>query len=134
MTTFQKRILTASLLAPLIMGSIFFTPPWFFNVGLALVLLLATWEWARLMDLKTHRSRISLVFLMAAVFLLIPYVSLILVLGLVFVFWLLSLYLIFCYPRYSDLWSKNWVLLFFFGAHFCGLLVPTGCFAVRVCA
>ena len=48
----KTRILTALVLGPTILAVVFFTPPWFFRLATALLLLTGCWEFRRLANLK----------------------------------------------------------------------------------
>ena len=57
-----QRIITASVLAPLVVLAIFFLPHVYFSLVWGIVMLIAAWEWANLADVKTALGK--LVFLL----------------------------------------------------------------------
>jgi len=54
----RQRVITASALALVFLGTLFYMPWFVFSVAIGLVLLVAAWEWANLSGLKTVLSRI----------------------------------------------------------------------------
>ena len=57
-----QRVITASVLAPLVVLAIFFLPHVYFSLVWGIVMLIAAWEWANLADVKTTLGK--LVFLL----------------------------------------------------------------------
>jgi phosphatidate cytidylyltransferase len=64
----RQRVLTALLLAPLVILLILFSPTSLFAVMLAVAFLAATWEWSRLAGMKNRVNRGILVGFAAVVF------------------------------------------------------------------
>jgi len=66
-----QRVITASILAPLVVCAIFLLPHAYFSLLWAVILLIAAWEWANLADVKTVLGKVVflLVMLIPMVFL-----------------------------------------------------------------
>jgi phosphatidate cytidylyltransferase len=64
----RQRVLTALLLAPLVILLILLLPTGVFALSLALAFLAAAWEWARLAGMKSHTTRGVLLAFAAALF------------------------------------------------------------------
>ncbi|RLA26143.1 MAG: phosphatidate cytidylyltransferase [Gammaproteobacteria bacterium] len=59
-----QRIITASVLAPLVVLAIFFLPHVYFALIWGIVLLIAAWEWANLADVKSVIAKILFLFVL----------------------------------------------------------------------
>lgn len=57
-----QRIITASVLAPLVVLAIFMLPHAYFSLVWGVVLLFAAWEWANLADVKSVLGKIAFLF------------------------------------------------------------------------
>ncbi|VAW93375.1 Phosphatidate cytidylyltransferase [hydrothermal vent metagenome] len=99
----KLRILTAVILAPLVILAIFKLPNMYFTIFTAIIFLLASWEWARLIGLKTVVSQaayIAFITIMMLVGLLVVapnYNLLLLILGIAFIVWLMMFYYVLGY-------------------------------------
>lgn len=99
----KLRILTAVILAPLVILAIFKLPNTYFTLFTGFIFVLAAWEWARLIGLKTVLSQaIYIAFIMAlmaaGLFVIAPnYNLLLLLLGLSFIVWLMMFYYVLGY-------------------------------------
>lgn len=71
LTSLQQRILTASLLAPLAVYAVLALPTPYLALTLGLLLLIAAWEWSRLVGLTTGPQRLAYVLLLALVLFLL---------------------------------------------------------------
>jgi len=118
----KQRILTAVILAPLAIGAIFYLPLPIFGAVLLSIMAIGAWEWGPLMGFATKSRRLSFVIasiaLIAAIWLLLPPASLWLekgvlqqnalyILWLSVVWWLVSAFLTFVYPRCSGFWANR---------------------------
>ena len=57
-----QRVITASVLAPLVVLAIFTLPHAYFSLVWGIVLLIAAWEWANLADVKSVLGKIAFLF------------------------------------------------------------------------
>lgn len=71
LTSLQRRVLTASLLAPATILAVLFLPGPAFAVALGLILLGAGWEWSALAGLTTPATRLAYLALLGATLLLL---------------------------------------------------------------
>lgn len=99
----KVRILTAVILAPLVILAIFKLPNTYFTLFTSLVFILASWEWARLIGLKTVLSQalyiifIILMMILGLVVVVPNYNLLLLILGISFIVWLMMFYYVLGY-------------------------------------
>ena len=67
----KSRIATALVIAPLTLAAVFFLPPQVFSLFIALIVLMAGWEWTAMMRLVSRSQRtvyvLSLLFAIVAV-------------------------------------------------------------------
>ncbi|MFO7786182.1 MAG: phosphatidate cytidylyltransferase [Halospina sp.] len=107
----KQRVITAVILAPIVLGGLFLLPPMGFAVFTGVLLAIAGWEWANLSGFEGGLQRwgfaLVLVALMA-VFQALPVVPL---LGALAVFWLLVAALVAAYPGGTGLWHPRPVRL-----------------------
>lgn len=61
----RQRVLTAVVLAPLVIAGVLFAPPMGFAAGLAVVVLASAWEWAALIPVRGTSQRVAYVVLLA---------------------------------------------------------------------
>jgi phosphatidate cytidylyltransferase len=99
----KSRVLTAVILIPLVLLAMFKLSNAYFTLLTGAIFVLASWEWARLIGLKTKFSQgiyISLIIgmMFIAVKLVVPnYNLLLLILGLAFIVWLMMFYYVLGY-------------------------------------
>lgn len=121
----KQRIITALILAPLVILGIFKLPLMGFIIALTAITLLGFWEWTQFTE---SRSRIAALIPAAIVtglsFLYIspdanslnhlaaPHYS---VLGMGFVWWIIASFMAITYPRTTKSWQSNLVLRHVFG-------------------
>lgn len=111
----KQRIITAVILAPIVVGGLFFLPPLGFALFTGLLLTLGAWEWANLAGFSGGAERlgyalaIALVLALSLVFDVADYI--VPILWLVAAWWLLTLYLVARYPAGTDLWRPAVVRL-----------------------
>lgn len=111
----KQRIITGLILAPLVLGGVFFLGPQHFSWFIAFVLALAGWEWANLSSFTTQIFRVTFGMLVAAILLvLMPDLSVTLVLTLSVAWWILATILVMTYPDSSKFW-KNPVISILIG-------------------
>jgi phosphatidate cytidylyltransferase len=107
-----QRVLTALVLAPLVLWGIWAAPGLIFAIGLAVIFLLAGWEWARLSGYTGNLARLVyvavLVLAMVALYAGLAVVNLalvVLVCGLMW--WTLALMSVIAYPEANQLWQNS---------------------------
>jgi len=107
----KQRVITAVILAPIVVGGLFLLPPMGFAVFTGALLAIAGWEWANLSGFEGGLQRwafaLVLVVLMA-VFQALPVVPL---LGVLAMFWLLVAAMVAAYPAGTGLWHPRPVRL-----------------------
>ncbi|EHJ93779.1 phosphatidate cytidylyltransferase [Vreelandella boliviensis] len=118
----KQRIITAAWLAPLVLAGLFGLDGGAFALFTALIVLLATWEWANLAGVTRAAQRAQLVTVMAVLMVaiwLIGAATSIWPLWLSAVGWLVNLYWVTRYPAAGEQWQATvrrlamglWVLL-----------------------
>lgn len=118
----KHRIITALVLAPATIASIFYLPLPYFSALMLAVMAIGAWEWGPLMGFANKRRRIAFVIvtsiLIATLWHYFPLAELwrsssglqtpiIYILWLAVAWWFLSAALTFLYPRYSTFWSSH---------------------------
>lgn len=107
----KQRVITAVILAPIVVGGLFFLPPIGFAVFTGALLAIAGWEWANLAGFTgvAQRWAFALVLLLLmGLFSTLPVVPLLVTLSL---FWLLVAVLVAAYPGAVRLWEPRPVRL-----------------------
>jgi len=108
--TLSKRILTAVVLAALVLAILLWLPPWVTVAGLTLLALAGAWEWSAFLLVSTPAWRVGYVLLVAALLWLAwryssePAVRAV-VLGAAVLWWLAALMWIVFAPRRVSSWS-----------------------------
>lgn len=121
----KQRIITALVLAPLALGSVFYLPLSLFPFFAAAVTLLGAWEWGAFLPNKEQPQSklyriiftISLSILMASFLMLVPinhiwnagqlhpiYHAALFIAA---IWWAISMLLVFLYPKASNFWSDS---------------------------
>ncbi len=118
----KQRIITALILAPLAIAAIFYLSLQNFAAVLLVVLAIGAWEWGPLMGFDTKRRRVSfvgaLIVAILAMWFVIPPEQLWsltgelnptaqVILYVSAVWWLCSTFMIFKYPKYSNIWCDK---------------------------
>lgn len=108
---FKQRVITALVLAPLMIGGIFFLPLYEFGLFIGLIATVAAWEWANLAGFTKQPSRVFYALAMACA----VYVAMQLRMDASFEFyslvaaaawWLLALGFVLTYPKSADAWAN----------------------------
>lgn len=104
---FKKRLLTFLIGAPIVVWTTLKMSPFLFSIVLLFLMMLAAWEWSRLMGAKENLSRLGYVLLIGVVISLLYF-------GIAYLYWLLTIPL-FCwllaliaiiiYPKSCNIWS-----------------------------
>lgn len=118
----KHRIITALVLAPATIASIFYLPLPYFSALMLAVMGIGAWEWGPLMGFTNKRRRLAFVIVTSLLIALLWYTfpllelwittsslqkPIIYILWLAVVWWVLSAALTFLYPRYSKFWSSH---------------------------
>jgi len=103
----KSRIATALVIAPLTLAAVFFLPPQAFALFMALIVLMAAWEWTAMMRLVSGSQRtvyvLSVLFAIVVVQKTLPYYEKIIFAGAA-LWWLAATVLVMLYPRACFLW------------------------------
>ena len=105
----KQRIITALVLGPLVIASVFFLPSNGFAAFLIGVLTIAGWEWANLAGysgLQRHLYAAGIALLLLAV----SYLPALWVLVPGVLWWLVAFVLVLSYPATARYWSARWLL------------------------
>lgn len=105
----KQRVITASILAPIVVLGILWASPALFLWASSLMLLYGAWEWATLIGFKTSTQKFSYAISVAAVFIILylffsPY----LILWLALCWWIFAAVLIKRYPSSTHWWTRGW--------------------------
>ena len=107
----KTRVITASLLAPVVIAAIFLLPNFYLSLFILLIILLAAWEWARLSGFVTQAARVSYALLISmTAFLALHYVNdywLYFSLFFAVIWWLIAFLLVMKFPKGKSLWSSS---------------------------
>jgi phosphatidate cytidylyltransferase len=110
---FKQRLITALILAPLMIGGIFFLPIEQFAYFIGFIVTVAAWEWANLSGYESPVARIAYAAAIAVVIAVTAYLMnsyaeihrIILALGAAW--WLLACVLVVQYPKQVSLWQAK---------------------------
>lgn len=101
----KQRVITALILAPLLLGAIFLLPNHWFALFLALPLMLGASEWANIMGYEQEKARLPFVVTVGVLLSLCYWLAIKWVLLVALVWWLVAFFLVRAYPDKVDLWS-----------------------------
>ena len=105
----KQRILTALVLAPIMIGGIFYLPLGQFKLFIAAIVTLGAWEWANLSGIKMQVGRVAYAGIIAALIWLVEFegfVQEVDVLYLAFAWWVLAFILVALHPKLKSLWGS----------------------------
>lgn len=106
----KQRILTALVLAPVMIGGIFYLPITQFMLFIAAIVVIGAWEWANLAGLKAMLPRIIYALVIAIILALLTYCDWVQepdVLYVAFAWWMLAFILVATHPLFSKSWSHT---------------------------
>jgi len=103
----KQRIITALILAPIVIGGLFFLPPAGFDIFTGCIISIGAWEWARMSGWQGQPARIAYALLIAVVLYLVRGLPGLTVLMLAAVWWLLALFLVASYPGGTRFWHPS---------------------------
>lgn len=110
----KQRVMTSLVLAPIMVGGIFFLPLPYFSLFVCLIVLLGAWEWANLSGFSSTLPRLAYTAVVSVLVygahLLLQYQPewqhTILLLGVVW--WCIATVLVKCYPELQHFWQSKW--------------------------
>ncbi len=103
----KSRIATALVVAPTALAAVFFLPPQAFALFMALIVLMAAWEWTSMMRIVSRSQRT--VYILAVLFAIVvaqkalPYYDNV-IFAVASLWWLVATALVVLYPRACALW------------------------------
>ena len=117
----KQRIITALILAPLALFSILFLPIFWFEIAISGVVAIGAYEWANMSGICERPKKILF---MAAAFAICISLSFIVdtsviwyqgqlhdlyhgILGVAVVWWIVSLFMVIAYPKYTKFWRES---------------------------
>ncbi|MDG2250752.1 MAG: phosphatidate cytidylyltransferase [Gammaproteobacteria bacterium] len=116
----KQRIITAIVLALTFIIATMLFSPFVFSLFIALIVLIAAWEWAGLIGLSQHSSKVSYLATLAVMTMaLFPFLGVypevkmissdrtLILLGLGILFWMLAFLMLFGYPENSEWWNDK---------------------------
>ncbi len=104
----KQRILTALVLAPIMIGGIFYLPLGLFKLFIAAIVTMGAWEWANLSGVKMQVGRVAYAGIVAGLIWLIEFEGLVQeidVLYVALVWWIIAFILVAAHPKLKALWS-----------------------------
>lgn len=109
--TLKKRILTALVLIPIVLWLLIWAPYLYFAIFWSVVMVLAAWEWSRLLGWKAQTLQYSYA-LMSIVILWLVQVNLDAQImtyyyAVVLLAWLILLPLLYSYPKHANQWMRT---------------------------
>lgn len=107
---FKQRVLTALILAPLVMIGIFLLPKFEFALITAIVLAIAGWEWSRLIGFTAIKKQALYVLILLLALFVAQKIFPALILIIAMVWWLAALYLVVHYPQSARYWAKRKII------------------------
>lgn len=118
----KQRVVTALVLIPFVVLSIFYLPSEAFSQVLTVIILIAAWEWANLIGIESKPGRAAYLLLVLLVIQLLALVNTSWLYSLVTVAWGLALFWVLTYPESIKQWSNGLWLQVLIGLI---VLVPT---------
>ena len=104
----KQRVITALILAPLVLCGVFLLADIYFAVFVGLFVVTGGWEWAGLAGLH-GAGRLTYAASVAGLLLVTWYVPPAIVLSLGCLWWTLAIYLVLRYPGSNRLWQHPWL-------------------------
>ena len=106
----RQRIITAIILAPIVLACVFLLQHFEFTLFVAAVLVVAAWEWAKLANLS-DMNRYLYAFLVAVVMSAAYFAPVNPVLLLGSLWWVIAFVLVVNYPKLDELWGNSAVIM-----------------------
>lgn len=106
----KQRLITALILAPLVLCGVFLLPPTEFSLFFAFIILLAAWEWANLSSITQQFLRVTYAASIAVVlYFVLVNVSVQWVLAVSVMWWVIASLFVLSYPATVVFWKYKWV-------------------------
>lgn len=105
----KQRLITALILAPLVLLGLFKLEPAPFSWFIAVVVALAAWEWANLAGYSAQPARIAYALLVCLLAFTSAYLPVWWVLSIAVLWWLTAIVLVLTYPASANWWQAQWV-------------------------
>lgn len=132
----KQRVITALILAPLVLFAILFLPLRGFEITIAVIIAMGAWEWASMSGMKSYPAKTAYTALLFVLCLWLSFsvpveqiwqqgklnIAYHIVLALAVVWWILSLLMILAYPKFSAYWRSSRLMRGLFGLL---TLIPT---------
>jgi len=103
-----KRIITASILIPMVVLLVLYSPPLVFQLAISLIFALAAWEWTQFFSRNVYIRSVVWIIGCASVYLSLQIGALLLYLAAVW--WSLAILALLLYPNYKNIWQTKAVL------------------------
>ena len=100
----KQRLLTAVILIPLVLLSIFYFPQTLFSVACGAVVLLAAWEWAELMGIEEYWMKACYLIILVCLYIFSQQIPFPWVLMLGVAWWIVAAIWLLIYPKGESLW------------------------------
>lgn len=104
----KQRIITALILAPIILGGVFYLPPQGFAIFTGFLIALGGWEWANLAGWEAQPKRVGFALLVAAAMAAATLLPVLPVLLVALFWWYLALRMVVRYPDANQWWAGQW--------------------------
>ncbi|CAK9884016.1 MAG: Phosphatidate cytidylyltransferase [Candidatus Erwinia impunctatus] len=128
-----SRLITALILIPCVIASLFLLPLTSFSLIVIGVCMLAAWEWGQFAGFRSPVSRVMMVTVIGIGLFLLQYLfptwqQMAALLWIALVWWIVALFMVITYPQSAALWRQSHLLRLLFGLltlvpFFCGMLV-----------
>ncbi|WP_396589039.1 phosphatidate cytidylyltransferase [Bermanella sp. R86510] len=105
----KQRIITALILAPIMIGGIFFLPLSEFMIFIGVITALGAWEWAKMAGVPSTYGRLAYAAVISGVIFSVEWFDRTQEAELLYVaavWWILALLLIITHPKYETLWQS----------------------------
>jgi len=106
----RQRIITAIILAPIVLACVFLLPRFEFSLFVGAVLTVAAWEWANLANLS-NLNRYLYATILSVAMLAAYFVPVMPVLLLSSLWWVIAFVLVVNYPKLDELWGSPAVIM-----------------------
>ena len=106
----KQRILTGLVLAPIMIGGIFYLPMMQFMVFIGVITALGAWEWANLSGVQNKVARVAYTVAVSALLYLLWYLDLEQqpeLLYVAFAWWMLAFVLVRTHPKFKSIWAGS---------------------------